>query len=389
METFLWRSRIPLGVCGAPILIKLESYQRVIRMFDGTNSLADVQAAVIAQTRQLIPMDDLKRVVAQLDSAAILEGPTYQKFLDQYNAAPVRPAAHAGGAYAKEAQELKWQLGQFFEHPKGCGKNEEAVSKAPIKGVLCPHIDFHRGGPVYTWAYQEIVRNCDADVFIVLGVAHRYAKHRFAVSRKDFDTPLGVVKTDKAFVDRLLELVGEKDLEDELAHRTEHSVEFQAVFLQYMLGDKRPFTIVPILAASFHDLMNAGVEPTDDPEVKRFIDALKQTAAECGKKTLYIGGVDFGHVGVEFGDQMLLNPETLDDLRSFDQQMLERATAGDASGWFRTAAQVENRWRICGLSATYTLLSAIGETSGRVLKYDQAVNSELTCCVSFASVAFE
>jgi hypothetical protein len=49
---------------------------------------------------------------------------------------------------------------------------------------------------------------------------------------------------------------------------------------------------------------------------------------------------------------------------------------------------VHNRWRVCGLAATYTMLHAMGPARGRLLKYDQAVNAERTCCVSFASLAF-
>src|SRR5206468_12940298 len=53
------------------------------------------------------------------------------------------------------------------------------------------------------------------------------------------------------------------------------------------------------------------------------------------------------------------------------------------------AAKVGNRWRVCGLAATYTMLHAMGPARGRLLKYDQAVDDRRTCCVSFASLAFE
>ena len=49
--------------------------------------------------------------------------------------------------------------------------------------------------------------------------------------------------------------------DDELTHRTEHSIEFQVVFLQYLLGGRREFSIVPILVGSFHDLMESGDRP--------------------------------------------------------------------------------------------------------------------------------
>jgi hypothetical protein len=72
----------------------------------------------------------------------------------------------------------------------------------------------------------------------------------------------------------------------------------------------------------------------------------------------------------------------------FDDRMLERAAACDPGGWFRTASGMGNRYRVCGLAATYTMLHAIGPAQGRVLQYRQALDDRRTCCVSFASMVF-
>src|SRR5262249_47895214 len=130
-----------------------------------------------------------------------------------------------------------------------------------LRGVLSPHIDFHRGGPVYTWSYREVVERCDADVFVILGVAHQYFRNRFALTRKSFQTPLGLAPTDCEYVEQLATVAGDQLFDDELAHRTEHSIEFQVVFLQYVLGGRRNFSIVPILVGSFSDLMDDGKDP--------------------------------------------------------------------------------------------------------------------------------
>src|SRR5262249_8567206 len=158
-------------------------------------------------------------------------------------------------------------------------------------GILSPHIDFLRGGPTYTWAYKELVERSDARVFVILGVAHQYCRHRFALTRKDFETPLGLARTDLAFVDQVAERAGMHLFADELAPRTEHSVEFQVVFLQYLLGGRRDFTIVPILVGSFHDLMDAGIDPIADAEVRRFVDALRAAEVAGGGRVAYIGGI--------------------------------------------------------------------------------------------------
>jgi AmmeMemoRadiSam system protein B len=177
--------------------------------------------------------------------------------------------------------------------------------------------------------------------------------------------------------------------EDELAHRREHSVEFQVVFLQYLLGARREFSIVPLLVSSFHDFIQSGTEPIDDPEVARFVAAVKEAEAASGKKVAYIGGIDLCHVGPQFGDPGPVLDATLADVLRFDEGLLRRAEAADASGWFGHAAGVKDRYRVCGLSATYTMLHAMGPASGRLLKYHQAVDAQRTCCVTLASVAYD
>jgi AmmeMemoRadiSam system protein B len=254
--------------------------------------------------------------------------------------------------------------------------------------VLSPHIDFKRGGPVYTWSYNELAAQTDIDTFVILGVAHQPCRHRFALTLKDFETPLGTVPTNRDYVEQIIQVAGLELFDDELVHRAEHSIEFQVVFLQYLLGNHRDFSIVPILVGSFQDLLERGIDPIEDPKVRRFVDALQSAERAGGKKVAYIGGIDLCHVGPEFGDSDPVDTRLQDVIRRFDQEMLDHAAAGNASRWFQTAAEISNRWRVCGLAATYTLLHAIGPAQGRLLKYDQALDDRRNCCVSFASMVF-
>jgi AmmeMemoRadiSam system protein B len=384
----------PFRVADPSVLVPLDVAQYVLPHFDGQNSLPEIQARILRATGQLIAGGDLASLVAQLDRAMILDGPAFAAFRESYAQQRVRPAAFAGNSYAGTEKALRAQLGQFFAHADGSGAADGppvsgAANGSRLRGILSPHIDFHRGGPVYTWSYKELVERSDADVFVILGVAHQPCEHRFVLTRKDFETPLGLARTDRSYVDKLAALAGDHLFDDELAHRTEHSIEFQVVFLQYLLEGRRDYSIVPILVGSFHDLMQNGTDPIDNPEVRRFVEALRAAESASGQKVAYIGGIDLGHVGPEFGDPRLLDTATLEQLRVFDSAMLDHAAAGDASSWFAKATLVNNRWRICGLAATYTMLHAMGPARGKLLRYDQAVNPERTCCVSFASLVFD
>jgi len=382
----------PLHVLDDPVLIPIEGYQNVVRHFDGETAVADIQARLLRETGKLVPAADLQRLIARLDQAMVLDGPTFAAFHDAYRRERVRPAALAGRSYPATERVLRAQLDRYFEHADGAG-TIQGIPDAPdgrLRGIVSPHIDFQRGGPVYTWAYKELIERTDADTFVILGVAHQYCRHRFALTRKDFETPLGLARTDRAFVDQIAEAAGTHLFEDELAHRTEHSIEFQVVFLQYLLGGQREFSIVPILVGSFHDLMEDGTDPIESDEVRQFVDALRAAEAASGKKVAYIGGIDLCHVGPEFGDPSPVDSVLQEMVRAFDTAMLDRAVAADPAGWFRTAAKVHNRWRVCGLAATYTMLQVIGPSAtGRLLKYQQALDARRTCCVSFASLAFE
>jgi AmmeMemoRadiSam system protein B len=377
-----------------PVMVPSRLYHAVVRHFNGRNTLADLQDRLFRQEGRTVAAAELERLVAELDQAMALDGPTFAAFQEEYRRARVRPAALAGLSYRATEHGLRAQLAQYFAHADGAGSPGARNGHLPdpattrVRGVLSPHIDFERGGPVYTWAYKSLAERSGADTFVILGVAHQPCRHRFALTRKDFQTPLGLVPTDRAYVERIAARAGLELFDDELAHRTEHSIEFQVVFLQFLLG-ARPFTIVPILVGSFHDLLRLGADPIEAPEVRRFIEALRAAEAGAGTKVAYIGGIDLCHVGPEFGDAERLDGLTLERVRAFDAAMLDRAVALDARGWFGTAAAVGDRWRVCGLSATYTMLHALGPAQGRLLKYAQAVNPQRTCGVTFASLAFE
>ncbi len=72
---------------------------------------------------------------------------------------------------------------------------------------------------------------------MILGTSHYGAgPELFSATRKNYATPFGAVETDGAFVDRLAARYSGDLFADEMLHRGEHSIEFQALFLAYALG---------------------------------------------------------------------------------------------------------------------------------------------------------
>jgi hypothetical protein len=370
-------------------------------LMDGQHTLSEIQAAFQQQTGVLAPLADVEKVIRRLDEAYLLAGQRFDRYrreqVEAYLAGPVRPPSHAGGAYAEEPEALREQLAEFFTGDGGPGAiATDVVSDGPqLCGIVSPHIDLRRGGPVYAWAYRQVVERGGGDLFVIFGTAHNPMEQLFCVSRKDFDTPLGTVRTDRQFIDRLAghlasSVAGEQlDLfEDELVHRFEHSIEFQATFLQYVLGQRREFRIVPVLVGSFQEFLSDGMQPDESPEVQAFLAALRAAANQHQGKVCYVSAADFAHVGQRFGDQWLLDEKRLAEQSAEDHRLLEAVCRCDAAALFSQVAEQADRSRICGLSPTYIMLKLIDSARGEMLKYDQTVEPDGTSCVSFASVAF-
>ena len=381
----------------------------LVTLMNGERTLAELQTEFEKEIGQQMALKEIERLVKQLDEGCFLDSEHFAEhqtaILKAYEELDVRRAAHAGGAYPREEDALRTHLDEMFTHEEGPGllpwegntAGDFAVaSESRLCGVMSPHVDMQRGGPAFAWAYDRVVAESDAEVFVILGTAHTPLKGFYSVSNKHFDTPLGTVNTDRNFVDRLRDrLTAEetaKDLatifQDELPHRREHSIEFQALMLQYILGGRKDFEIVPILVGSFHPFVLHHRSPGDSPIVAEFIAALRETVIGCNKKVCFIAGVDLAHIGKQFGDESLLDDERLKEQWADDHQLLANACDGDPEAWFIHVAAQQDRNRICGLAPTYTMLEAMQPGRGELLKYDQAVAEDRSSCVSFASVAF-
>lgn len=369
---------------------------------DGTRSLVDIQEAFRRQFSQDVERSDVEQLVSELEERWFLDTERFRRRwkieIERYLNSPSRPAAHAGAAYAADPHALREQLAKLFSDKTGPGPPALSSPSATAKslcGVVSPHIDLHRGGPAFAYAYKRLIEESDADVFVVFGTAHNPMRSLFSVTRKHFETPLGTVPSDRQFIAKLAAnlaaMPAGKEMNlfvDELAHRQEHSIEFQAVFLQYLLGDRRPYTIVPVLTGSFHEFIAKKASPAASPQVAAFVSAMQKAAAEYGARICYISGGDLAHIGQRFGDRVFLDAARLKEQAESDLRLLATLSRADADAFFDYVAGQEDRHRICGLSPTYTMLQVASPKRGELLKYDQAVELDGTSCVSFASLAF-
>ena len=89
-----------------------------------------------------------------------------------YREAPTRKAEFAGKSYEYDPEKLRMQVAGFFDSKEGPGKDPSANQGKLIKGLLAPNYLLSMAGPVYAWAYKELLEAKSADVFIVIGTSH-------------------------------------------------------------------------------------------------------------------------------------------------------------------------------------------------------------------------
>jgi AmmeMemoRadiSam system protein B len=382
----------PLRFSEKPVIVSPDAFF-IISLFDGNHSILDIQEQYTRRYGTILFSDRVREIIRGLDSNFLLESERFEQhkrsLSEEFSVSSVRAAFHAGGAYESEPSGLKEQLAAFFASPEGPGElDREAAASDGIKGIVAPHIDLVRGGACYAWAYKEIGERCDADVFVILGTSHSASKNQFILTMKDFQTPLGIMATDKDFVRSLSAKCSADLFEDELIHKFEHSVEFQVVFLQYVLRGKRNVKIVPILCSSFSEMIEKNIVPSEFPAVGDFISLLKEAAAESGRSVCFVAGADLSHVGRRFGDQVELSYGLLELIKSRDMEMLKYVEQLDAIGFFRSIQKDGDDRNICGLPSIYILLSVIEASQGKLLRYSQAPEQNTGSVVSFASLCF-
>lgn len=365
----------------------------VLQRLDGRHTLAMVREECMAEHGLDLPEANLRQIVTQLEEAHFLDGEGFEawrRIVERaFLASPVRPSFLAGKSYEADPAALRARLDGFFTDPEGPGLPElNGRPSAPLRGLVAPHIDFHRGGPTFAWSYRALAERGDADLFIVLGTVHAPTQGFYTLTEKGFETPLGTLEVDREFIRSLARRAPGDLFRDEFAQRAEHSIEFQAVFLQYLYGGKRPVRFVPLLVGSFSEFVAAGRSPKGDARVEGFVGALRETlrgAERAGKRPCLVASVDLAHVGPQFGDADPVDGERLAALEQADLASLEAACKGDAEAFWWSVAEDGDARKVCGLAPIYTLLRTLDGCRGEVLRYSQWPDPNGT--VTFCSVA--
>ena len=364
----------------------------IVALFDGQHSILDIQTEYMRRFGALLFTEKIQEIVRRLEENLYLEGDRFQEAWkekeESFKKASIREAAFAGKSYEKDPERLGVQLEGYFRGSDGPGPLGKREGVNGLKGVVAPHIDIQRGGCCYAFAHREIWERSSSHCFIIFGTAHTPMKQPFCLTRKDFMTPLGNLSVHRELIDAIQSQCSDDLLEDEMVHRSEHSIEFQCLFLRYLYPEPTPLKIVPILSGSLHEAIEKGISPMEIEPIRQFIDVLKDSVASLGEEVCYIASADLSHMGHQFGDPEGIREYDLRGLTEEDEEMLRYVEKIDGEGFFSSILRERDRRRICGLPAIYAMLKVLEAKEGRLIRYGQAYTRETQSVVSFASLAF-
>jgi len=355
----------------------------ILALMDGRNPPADIQARFMMRFGRMLFSEELTGLLRQLDQGGFLDSPAFAArrtaAINAYLQSPVRKLRDPESFSAGEGP-----LDSFFDAMLSQGK----TNGDRVLGFVAPHLDYPRGAPCYAPAYRDLAKRTDARRFVILGTNHFGESHAVVGTRKDFETPWGVVPYDPAFMRELDRRCGADLCAGEFDHAREHSIELQAVLLRHVLGD-RPFTIVPYLCpdpcgpTGTKPRQGAGVDLND------FATQLGELIAVDSTPTCIIAGADLSHVGAYFNDANPLDERSLAELRRSDLAALQHVESGDPDAFRRAVAQTGNETNICSVGCIYAATVALGENVRPIIRqYHQSVTPEIANCVTCAAIDF-
>lgn len=184
-----------------------------------------------------------------------------------------RLPAVAGSFYPSDPAELKQMLTAFFAATPPSRSGDEVMA------IISPHAGYVFSGAVAAAAFSQVDTGKKYKTIFILGSSHRNSFPGASVySIGNYITPLGTVSTDLGTAKKL---ASENPVLafDPQYHGSEHSIEVQIPFLQFIF--KNDFQIVPVLLG------------TQDPKIcEQIASALKPYFSS---ENLFVISTDFSH----------------------------------------------------------------------------------------------
>ena len=278
-----------------------------------------------------------------------------------------------GQFYEYDPDNLNKQIESCFKSKFGPGDLPKKERKKNILGAICPHAGYTFSGPCQAFSYKEIAESKIPDLYILFGLSH--SGFQSSISTELWETPLGKIKTDNSFGERLSHLAHLPI--DEVAHQNEHSIEVQLPFLQF-INKNQDFKILPIIVGP-------------DIKIEETISSIKTLLDKTKKTAIFISSSDFTHYGINY-DYLPFSENIKENMYNLDKKAIDHIKKLDSESFLdyteKTQATICGKYPIAALIKTAKLLKAKRAelkkyyTSGDIL-------NDYKNAVGYASIIFQ
>jgi len=282
--------------------------------------------------------------------------------------------------------------GQFYpaQHDACVGEINQCLEEQTISDALpetivagiVPHAGWVFSGSLAAMVFSSIKQQHEkVNTFVLFGATHGYFGNMPAVyDTGSWMTPLGEAAIDEELATAVLEsgaAVGDSD-----AHNSEHSLEVQVPFIQYLFPGAK---ILPVLTPPAEQAIALGEIIGD------FISRERQ------KKIVCIGSTDLTHYGPRYGfTPMGRGKEALHWAHSVnDKDFIDLALKLEAQGILTSAAENYNACGAGAAAATVAAAKKLGKTSGLLLAHTNSnevmsrkMGNTSTESVGYAAIVF-
>lgn len=257
----------------------------------------------------------------------------------------------AGQFYPASAQQCRDEIRQcLLDRPV------HETFESPLTAGIVPHAGWIFSGDLAGMTFAAIQKaNGTVDSLILLGAVHRWFGHSPAVYPSgSWLSPLGEIAIDEDLARRIVKLTEAEPNPD--AHRSEHSIEVQIPFIQYLFPEAK---IVPILVPL-------------DVDVVAFGGGLARVIRECSDRRIAcVASTDLTHYGPRYG----FAPEGVGAESLFwaknvnDREFIDSAIAMDAPALVRKAIDHSSACGPAAAGVAVATARALGKTQGILLAH--------------------
>lgn len=252
----------------------------------------------------------------------------------------MRKAAVSGYFYPGEKKELMKMLDQLSSSSKESQMIENLI------GIVVPHAGYEYSGKTAMDSYK-LLKNSKVRDFVLLGPNHSgFPEFASVYDEGTWLTPLGEVPINHKIANRILEESGFTMVNKD-AHNSEHSIEVQLPFLQYLFGNE--FTFVPIILGN---------------QSKHVAVSLSDSLFKLKDDFILIASSDLTHY------------EPKERAAEKDRRIISAITSLDLDEFYSTLIEIGAS--ACGYGAIATLMDLTRKRNGKIELVSYSTSGDVT-----------